>query len=65
MTSSRTPGFRRFLLGSGLAAAAAAGAGLVGCAAAPAAAPGADDLAATGEGVTAGEGNVYVSIAEQ
>lgn len=69
MTSSRTPGIsrRNFLLGSGLAAAAAAGAGLVGCAPqAPAAAPGADDLAATGEGAaTAGEGNVYVSIAEQ
>lgn len=69
MTSSRTPGISRrdFLLGSGLAAAAAAGAGLVGCAPqAPAAAPGADDLAATGEGAaTAGEGNVYVSIAEQ
>ena len=66
MTSSSKLGIsrRNFLLGSGLAAAAAAGAGLVGCAPAPKAAAPAEDLAATG-GDAAPAGNVYTAIAEQ
>ena len=65
MTSSSKPGIsrRNFLLGSGLAAAAAAGAGLAGCAPAPKAAAPAEDLAATGGATPAA--NVYTAIAEQ